>query len=412
MKKVLKDSVVMSLSLFFAAAAFLVFYDTFFASRTLIELFGRLCAALQPVLIGCFIAYLLLPIVSGIDAGLRLSIKRSGGRVRSGAAIRGMSLLLTWLIVAAVCYVLISMILPQVVASVIQLASNLESYYNKIYGWIVHLLENNPGVAAAVEENIQNYYAMFEGWVKDTLLPGAQSLVAAAAGGVWSVASFAMDLIVGVIVSVYLLFSKESWSAGGRRALKAFFAQERETAILAAVRRADHIFSGFIRGKLLDSAIIGVLCLGACLLLKMPYAPLVAVIVGVTNVIPFFGPFLGAIPCALLILLVDPLKCLSFIAMILVLQQFDGNILGPKILGDSTGLSSFWVIAAILVGGSFFGVAGMFFGVPVFACIYSLYTTLVRTSLEKKGFSTELEDYGEKLLSGEERPAEENKTQE
>ena len=409
MKKLLKDSAVMSLSLFFAAAAFLVFYDTFFASRTLILLFRRFCAALQPVLIGCFIAYLLLPVVSGIDAGLRVSAKRYGLKIRSGIAVRAMSLLLTWLLVVAVCYVLISMILPQVVDSVVQLASNLENYYNKIYGWIVHLLENNPNLAATAEEYIQGYYTMFEGWVKETLLPSAQSLVAAAAGGVWTVASFAMDMVVGVIVSVYLLFSKESWAAGGRRALKAFFAEERETAILAAVRRADHIFSGFIRGKILDSGIIGVLCLGACLVLKMPYAPLVATIVGVTNVIPFFGPFLGAIPSAALILLVDPLKCVSFILMILVLQQFDGNILGPKILGDSTGLSSFWVIAAILVGGSFFGVAGMFFGVPVFACIYSLYSTLVKTSLEKKGLSTELEDYGTTLLSGEERPVEEDK---
>ena len=409
MKKLLKDSAVMSLSLFFAAAAFLVFYDTFFASRTMILLFQRLCAALQPVLIGCFIAYLLLPVVSGIDAGLRVSVKRYGLKIRSGIAVRAMSLLLTWLLVVAVCYVLISMILPQVVDSVVQLASNLENYYNKIYGWIVRILEDNPNLAATAEEYIQGYYAMFEGWVKDTLLPGAQVLVAAAAGGVWTVASFAMDLVVGVIVSVYLLFSKESWAAGGRRALKAFFAEERETAILAAVHRADHIFSGFIRGKILDSGIIGVLCLGACLVLKMPYAPLVATIVGVTNVIPFFGPFLGAIPSAALILLVDPLKCVSFILMILVLQQFDGNILGPKILGDSTGLSSFWVIAAILVGGSFFGVAGMFFGVPVFACIYSLYSTLVKTSLEKKGLSTELEDYGTTLLSGEERPVEEDK---
>ncbi|MBR2484453.1 MAG: AI-2E family transporter [Oscillospiraceae bacterium] len=409
MKKLLKDSAVMSLSLFFAAAAFLVFYDTFFASRTLILLFRRFCAALQPVLIGCFIAYLLLPVVSGIDAGLRVSAKRYGLKIRSGIVVRAMSLLLTWLLVVAVCYVLISMILPQVVDSVVQLASNLENYYNKIYGWIVHLLENNPKLAATAEEYIQGYYTMFEGWVKETLLPGAQVLVAAAAGGVWTVASFAMDMVVGVIVSVYLLFSKESWAAGGRRALKAFFAEERETAILAAVRRADHIFSGFIRGKILDSGIIGVLCLGACLVLKMPYAPLVATIVGVTNVIPFFGPFLGAIPSAALILLVDPLKCVSFILMILVLQQFDGNILGPKILGDSTGLSSFWVIAAILVGGSFFGVAGMFFGVPVFACIYSLYSTLVKTSLEKKGLSTELEDYGTTLLSGEERPVEGDK---
>ena len=407
MKKTLKEYGMMSLTLFSASAAFLVFYDTLFGSHRLLELLSDFVGALQPVLIGCFLAYLLAPIVSGIDASLRMSVKRFDIPVKSGALLRGLSLLITWLLVVAVCYVLVSMILPEVVASVVQLAANLESYYNKIYGWIVRLVEDNPRIAVTVQESVQGYYKTFVDWVRDTVLPGAQTIVVAAAGGVWSIASFATDLVVGIIVSVYLLFSKESWSAGARRALRAFFREERESLILAGVRRADCIFSGFIRGKILDSAIIGVLCLGACLVLKMPYAPLVAVIVGVTNVIPFFGPFLGAIPCAILILLVDPLKCVSFIVMILVLQQFDGNILGPKILGDSTGLSSFWVIAAILVGGSFFGVLGMFFGVPVFACAYSFYHMLVRNALEKKGLSCELEDYGETLLSGEERSGEE-----
>lgn len=403
MKKTWKDAAVLSLSLFFAAAAFLVFYDTLFTSRTLLRLLGRLLGALQPILIGCFFAYLLLPIVNGVDASLRAKVKRHGGAIRSGASVRAASILIAWLLVGAMCYVLISMILPQVVASVRQLASNFENYYNKIYGWIVLLLENNPGLAATVQENVQSYYTALVDWVKETALPGAQSLVAAAAGGIWSVAGFLTDLIVGVIVSVYLLFSKESWCAGARRALCAFFTPQWEQRILLAVRRADRIFSGFIRGKILDSTIIGILCLAACWLLKMPYAPLVSVIVGVTNVIPFFGPFLGAIPSALLILLVDPIKCLTFVVMVLILQQFDGNILGPKILGDSTGLSSFWVIVAILVGGSFFGIFGMFFGVPVFACLYSLYQTLVQSALEKKGLSCKLEDYGEQTLSGEAR---------
>ena len=171
--------------------------------------------------------------------------------------------------------------------------------------------------------------------------------------------------------------------------------------------RADHIFSGFVRGKLLDSLIIGILCFVGCTVLRMPYTPLVSVIVGVTNVIPFFGPFLGAIPSFFLILLVDPLKSLYFLAFVLALQQLDGNVIGPKILGDSTGLSSLWVIVAILVGGSFFGVAGMFFGVPVCACLYSLVTFLVNRRLEEKHLPVETEHYTAPLPEEPEGPARE-----
>ena len=153
------------------------------------------------------------------------------------------------------------------------------------------------------------------------------------------------------------------------------------------------IFSGFVRGKLLDSLIIGILCFICCSILKMPYTPLVSVVVGVTNVIPFFGPFLGAVPSAFLILLVSPKQCLVFVIFIVILQQFDGNILGPKILGDATGISSFWVIVAILVGGGFAGVLGMFIGVPVFACIQELLKFLMDRRLRKRNMPTEAYAY-------------------
>ena len=202
-----------------------------------------------------------------------------------------------------------------------------------------------------------------------------------------SVVSFLKDLLVGVIVSIYLLATKERFGAHSRALLYSVVSEPRYQATLHAVKKMDTIFSGFVRGKLLDSLIIGILCFIVCSILKMPYAPLVSVIVGVTNIIPFFGPFLGAIPSAFLILLVSPLKCLYFIIFILVLQQFDGNILGPKILGNSTNLSSFWVIVAILVGGGFFGVAGMFLGVPLFACVYACVKFWSEKRLHQKGVS-------------------------
>ena len=161
-------------------------------------------------------------------------------------------------------------------------------------------------------------------------------------------------------------------------------------------RRVDYIFSGFVLGKLLDSLIIGILCFIGCSILNMPYTPLISVVVGVTNVIPFFGPFLGAIPSALLILLVSPLQCLYFVLFILLLQQLDGNVIGPKILGGSTGISSLWVIIAILVGGGFGGVLGMFLGVPIFACVQELVKYLLNRRLRHRDMPTEAYAYVER----------------
>ena len=225
------------------------------------------------------------------------------------------------------------------------------------------------------------------------MLPGAQQMLTTITGGVisgiWGLVSFAMDFLVGIIVSVYMLAMKEQSLARCCKLLYGVCKEAHARWIARAVRRADGIFSGFVRGKLLDSLIIGILCLIGCTILGMPYAPLVSLIVGVTNVIPFFGPFMGAVPSAFLILLVSPKKCLFFVIFVIVLQQFDGNILGPKILGDATGISSFWVVVAILVGGGFGGVLGMFLGVPVFACLQVLVKYLVDRRLRRRNMPTE-----------------------
>ena len=213
--------------------------------------------------------------------------------------------------------------------------------------------------------------------------------------GVFTVLGFFGDLLVGIIVSVYLLATKELCAAHARKVVYSLFRQEWVDLILQGAHKADRIFSGFVRGKLLDSLIIGILCFVGCTILKMPYTPLISLVVGVTNIIPFFGPFFGAIPSAFLILLASPLKAVYFVIFVLALQQLDGNVIGPKILGDKTGLSSMWVIFAILVGGSFFGVAGMFFGVPVCACLYSAVTFLVEVRLQKKQLPIDTEEYAD-----------------
>ena len=375
------------LTIFLTVCAILVFYDTFYMNGTLQRMVSKLASILSPVLVGLVMAYLLAPIVNWIERLIRSGlgrIKGLEGKTIPHAAgwLRAVSILLTWAIVLLLLYLMFSVVIPQLVDSVVMLINNAETYYDKIYTCIV---------------NLDTYYKNLLDILTNKILPGAQQMLTTITGGlisgIWGLVSFAMDFLVGIIVSVYMLAMKEQSLARCCKLLYGVCKEDHARWIARAVRRADGIFSGFVRGKLLDSLIIGILCLIGCTLLKMPYAPLVSLIVGVTNVIPFFGPFMGAVPSAFLILLVSPKKCLFFVIFVIALQQFDGNILGPKILGNATGISSFWVVVAILVGGGFGGVLGMFLGVPVFACIQVLVKHLVDQRLRRRNMPTEAYHY-------------------
>ncbi|MCI8301856.1 MAG: AI-2E family transporter [Oscillospiraceae bacterium] len=361
--------------------AVLLIYDLVFRDSIVLAYLRQMASILAPILYGCAMAYLLAPIVKWFER----SIFRHSGRNPPAKLVRGVSILLTWLVVFALLYGLLSVLLPELVESVKQLAANAQGYYYTVYNWVLHLLENNPEFAARAREVINEYYTDALTWINDNLMPQVQLAVTALSGGVVGVLVFFKNLFIGVMVSLYLLGAKESFSAAGCKLCYTLLPEDRAALFIRGVKATDRIFSGFVRGKLLDSLIIGILCFFFSSLFEFPYAPLVSVVVGVTNIIPFFGPFLGAIPSAFLILLDSPIKCLYFILFILALQQFDGNILGPRILGDSTGISGFWVIVAILVGGGLWGVAGMFLGVPIFACIYAGVRAYASYRLRRKG---------------------------
>ncbi len=382
----------MGIAAFFTICAALLFYDTLFGSRVLLHIWQQFLFAVEPILYGAFIAYLLAPVVNFFERTLFSPI---AAKNRSGIStlIRAGSLALTWLIVALVVYLFLSILLPELYDSVLQLVGSLESYYYTIVGWTESLLETFPEVEQLVSGQMNDFYTEMVQWLRKDALPQMQVMMAAAAGGIMSVVNFLNNILVGMIVSIYLLSTKEGCAALGRKMVYCVCSQENVRWVMRGIRRADGIFSGFVRGKLLDSLIIGVLCFIGCSVLKFPYTPLISVFIGVTNVIPFFGPFLGAIPSAFLILLVSPLKALYFLIFVLVLQQLDGNVIGPMILGDKTGLSSLWVIIAILVGGSFFGIPGMFFGVPVCACLYCLFNFLLDVRLRQKNLPTALDAY-------------------
>lgn len=388
------------LTIFLTVCAILVFYDVFYKGGTLLGFFNKLTSTLAPVLYGFAMAYLLSPIVNWLERLIRLGWSKwslTREKTLRRGWLRAVSILITWAIVSYAVYLLMSVLVPQLIDSITTLINNAESYYNQIYDWADNLLKKNPNISNWVRLNLERYYQDALSLLTEKILPGAQQMLTSVTGGVISsilgVVVFAKNLIIGIIISVYLLAMKEQSLARCCKLLYGVLSERAANLVMRGTRRTDEIFSGFVRGKLLDSLIIGILCFIGGSILNLPYTPLVSVVVGVTNIIPFFGPFLGAIPSAFLILLVSPKQCLIFIIFVIVLQQFDGNILGPKILGSATGISSFWVVVTILLGGGFFGVLGMFLGVPVFACLQELVKHLIDRRLTQRNMPTEAYAY-------------------
>ena len=390
-----------ALTAFVTVCAILVFYDTFYQSGALGDLLQKAADILAPVLYGLAMAYLLTPVVNWFERGMLPGFNKLRARCGKPAIegyrgwLRALSILLTWSAVILMVYLLMSVLVPQLVESVKTLIANAEGYYNTIYGWGNALMEDNPRLAQWLQQQLENYRESAGSFI-DGLMPKLEELISSVTGGIWSgvwgAVNFAMDLVIGIIISVYVLATKEKSHAMACKAVYSLLREDRAAALLRGSRRMDKIFSGFVRGKLLDSLIIGILCFIGCSILKMPYTPLISVVVGATNVIPFFGPFIGGIPATLLIMIEDPVKGLWFGLFVLALQQLDGNVIGPAILGDRTGLSSFWVLFAIILCGGLWGIAGMIICVPMFAVIYDTVKKLVRRGLHNKG-QTDLWDH-------------------
>ena len=341
---------------------------------------SKLTGILMPFIYGAVIAYLLKPVCNCVEDFLRRLLPEKMGTVANILAVT-ISLLFGILVV----YALIMMIVPQLITSVTTLYYTARNNLNDFVDWASHqeIIASNQKLLDFIETSYDNLQDTLDNIVRTKLVPSMQSLLSGAALGVMSFVTFLKNIIIGVIVSVYLLASRKKFGQQCKMILYSLIKPRWADIILEEILYADKMFGGFINGKILDSAIIGVLCYIACLIFKFPSALLVSVIIGVTNVIPFFGPFIGAIPATLLILIQNPIKALWFVLFVLVLQQVDGNIIGPKILGNTTGLSSFWVLFAILLFGGLWGFVGMIIGVPLFAVIYDVLKKFVFHGLRR-----------------------------
>lgn len=381
----------------------MLLFFLFYNIRSIRAFLNNVVSILAPFIVGGVIAYLLSPLynllVRNLDEFLQIRLKPR--KARSLAV--GVSVFLSIMFALLILSGIIALVLPRFITSMIGVVSALPAYAEQGSIWLEKFFVSNPTYAKAVQGTYDAVLEYLEKWATSDLLPNLKSL-SESLGGINSLLSGVLsgfvyafrilkNILLGFIIAAYLLVSKTTLIGNAKQLVYSLFSLKVANATVLKFRYIYKVFGGFIRGKLLDSLIIGVICFFGTSLLGIPFAVLVSVVVGITNIIPFFGPFIGAIPCAALVLLYSPLKCLYFVIFIVALQQFDGNILGPKILGDSTGLSSFWVLFAIIVFGGLFGFVGMLIGVPLFAVIYSLVSGIIQNRLSKKKMSINSEDY-------------------
>lgn len=382
---------------FLVVAAGLLFYFALLRMTDLSKGVERIFGVLKPVIYGCVIAYLLNPVVNKADAFLIPVLeKRMAQREKACKLSRGIGIFTALILLCLLVTVLFNLLIPELYASIRNLVFTLPRQIGNALDTLNEARLDDSTTGTFIKTALEEGTDMFMNWMRTDLLEKTNELMSNLTVGVLNVLSEIFNIIIGVIVSIYILFSKELFVRQSKKVIYAVFDVNHANMILHLTTKSNEIFGGFIIGKIIDSAIIGVLCFFGLSILNMPYVMLVSVIVGVTNVIPFFGPYIGAVPCTILILLSDPMKGLYFAIFILLLQQFDGNILGPKILGNSTGLSAFWVIVAILLGGGLFGFVGMVMGVPTFAVLYYIVEMIVDNRLKRKKLPTGTEYYDKK----------------
>ena len=368
----------------------IIFYFVASQIGSFSEKISILIGILYPFIIGFAIAYLLNFILNFYEHTI-LDNVQGNSKLKKGHK-RSISLILTYLTAAGIFYLFVHFIVPQLIDSIMGLVNDVPMYVDnvtKLFDDVMKETNLSPEYTALIQEQMNKYINIIMDFAKE-VIPVVGNTLKMIASSIW-------NIVLGIIISVYLLIDKEYFFAINRKITCALFSDKMASRIFELTHRTNEIFGKFLSGKIIDSAIIGVLSFVVFSIFKIPYTLLISVIIGVTNIIPFFGPFIGAIPSFIIILFVSPTKALIFLILIFIIQQIDGNIIGPKILGDSIGISAFWILFAILVAGEFMGLVGMIIGVPVFAIIYSVIKEDVEYKLKNKDLPTETKDYMNKM---------------
>lgn len=393
-----KDSwdhyVKMGVTAFVTVAACITFFFVLYRFDAIAGLLSKIMKSAESIIIGLALAYLLMPTKNFIEKRVYRLLrnkrfkKDKAKEIAKFAAITG-AIIFLFIIIG----VLIAILVPALITSIFGLVEAMPGYIDSFVAWIEEIGLADSSVALMIGETITSLTSELQTWAKNEILPLVQEYLGQITSGVLAVLKAILNFIIGIVVVVYVMTIQETLTGQCKKIVYAIFPAKEGNIIIDTVRKSHEIFGGFVTGKIIDSAIIGVIAYIGCMILQIPSALLVSFIIGVTNVIPFFGPFIGAVPTILLVLIQSPIHALYLAIFILVLQQVDGNIIGPKILGDSTGLSAFWILTSISIAGGLFGFFGMLLGVPVFAVIYYIVQQIVKYRMEKKNLSSDTEEY-------------------
>ena len=388
------------LMLFIVVAGSILFYFSFFKDHTLFGFFKSIWSCLMPFTVGAVLAYLLKPICVVFEKWTAKWFSNMKNRNGAKKLSQNLSIFFAVIIFLAFMYVIFATVIPQVIDSVKVLVEAIPDAYSDVMDWLVGISKGTvfeDTVTQFSDDTLKNVQKIVTQLFGDGTSDGmiTDKVISGVTVGVKGVLAFLKNLLIGLVACVYILAQRKKLAAQGKMIIYSVFKKKWADRIMEEICYVDKMFSGFINGKIIDSIIIGIITFIVTTIFKIPYAMLISVIVGVTNVIPFFGPWIGAVPCALIAFMVSPVKCLYFIIMIIAIQQFDGNILGPKILGNSTGLSAFWVVTSILLGGGLFGFVGMVMGVPTFAVIYYIVDMILDNKLKKKKLPVRSDSYDE-----------------
>lgn len=363
----------------------IIFFSIISEMSAFTDNLGWIVSTLQPFIIGFVIAYLLNFILVFFEEKVLVfdSIKNMKKKNK-----RGLSLLFTYITTFLIIYLFMKFVFPQVVDSLVGLVNDVPTYVTNL----TNLLED---MTSKLNTDSKYVLLAMEKWNEfiNYIISVITNLLPILGDTIKSIASSVWNIVLGLVISIYLLMDKENFCALSKKMTFALLSKKHAEKVVELNHRSNDTFGKFISGKIIDSVIIGILTFVILTIFKIPYTLLISVIIGITNIIPFFGPFFGAIPSFIIIMFVSPIKALWFLLIIFVIQQLDGNIIGPKILGDSIGISAFWILFSLLVAGKLLGLVGMIIGVPLFAIIYSILKDIIEEKLSKKGLPKDTHDY-------------------
>lgn len=347
-------------------------------AERIVMIISKIVNIILPFILGACIAYLLAPLCNKVEAKLKNNKHK-----------KEIAILVAELVLLLIAVILCSIILPQSIDSVMNIVKSAPIAYDNIIKFINEILDKYTWIRDIIDLDSIDVENLLTGLANDTIIPNINNIITGLATGATSVINVIFNIIIGIVVNIFALANRKNFATYSKKIIYAILGKRASELVIKELNIANNIFSGFIVGKIIDSLIIGIICFICMLILKLPYALLISVIVGITNIIPFFGPFIGAVPGTIIIFSISPIQSLYFLIFILILQQIDGNIIGPKCIGNATNLSTFWVLFSILFFGGLWGVIGMIIGVPLMAVIIDITNKILNYVLEKRKINIE-----------------------